>query len=145
MNPYFTSFHEYLQRLGLSEDIIREIMQCYLIKTYKKEECFASVDERSDKIGFVVNGLFYMYTIKQDGTIFTKDFIKKEQFILAAYGPENGSTVNIKAIKESVILEAKYSDILKLLDKYHEIEVLSKKRTEKSLKQSAKGWHNMPH
>lgn len=130
MRSDYVSLYEYLKRLNLSDTIINKIVSCFSVKKYKKNEYFASIGDVSDRIGFVVNGLFFMSTIQQDGTIFTKEFYKSNQFLLAAFDSQKESTVNILSIKDSIILEAKYSDIQSLYNEYRDIEIISKKRIE---------------
>lgn len=133
MNPYYASFYKHLKLLGLADNIVDEIMRCFTVKEYKKQEYFSSINELSNKIGFVISGLFYIYTIQQDGTVFTKGFIKNGQFLLAVFDPEKVSTVNIQSLKDSFIIESKYTDIQRLFCIYHDIEVLSKRRIEYEL------------
>lgn len=133
MKPNTVILKEYLLGLNLSNDAIQDIIPCFSVREYKKAEHFASDNKCCDKVGFVIKGLFYMYSIRQDGSYFTKEFLADRQFLLAAFCPGEDCRVNIQALKTSVILEAKYSDILLLYDKYHDMDMLGKKRLEKEL------------
>lgn len=130
MRSYDVSLYEYLKKLNLKEGMINKIVLCFSVRRYKKNEHFISSNEVSNKIGFVVNGLFLMSIIQQDGTEFIKEFYKSNQFLLASYDTQKESQVNIVAIKDSIILEAKYSDIQILYNEYHDMEAISKKRME---------------
>lgn len=133
MRSYYVSLKEYLKRLNLNDVIINEIIQYFLVKKYIKNEYFVFINEVSDKIGFVVNGLFFMSTIQQDGSVFTKEFMKSEEFLLATFDSGKESSVNIQCIKDAIILEAKYSEVKLLLSKYIDLETISKKRMENQI------------
>jgi signal-transduction protein with cAMP-binding, CBS, and nucleotidyltransferase domain len=130
MNSNYLKFVEYLNCLNLDSQVVDEIIKCFTVKKYQKYKYFASSWELSDKIGFVVDGLFYMYTVQSDGTLFVKEFMKENQFLLSSLNPTRESNVYIKSIQNSVILEAKYSEIQNLFHKYHNLEMLSKNKVE---------------
>lgn len=138
MNSYYTVLKEYLMGLGFSNTAVNEIIKCYHVKKYKKNEYFATCGEDSDKIGFVISGIFYMNIIKLDGTVFAKQFMKKNDFLLAAFDPTIPSEVNIQSLKTSVVLEAEYSRIRALFHKYQEIERSAGKRMEAEVERISK-------
>jgi hypothetical protein len=133
MCEYYSGLIEYLKKINLTGDLINEIVGCFTVAKYNKGDYFTSINGSTDKIGFVVNGLFFMSTINPNGTLFTKEFIKNNQFLLAGYDPLKESTVNIQPIKDSIIIEAKYTDIQLLFNKYHNLEISSKKRIENEI------------
>lgn len=125
----------YFKKLSLNEETITEIMKCFKVKQYQCKEHFSRMGECSDKLGFVIQGLFYMHLQKADGSLYTKEFIREQEFLLASFDPNKESTVNIQALQDSIIMEAKYSDIQKLYNKYHDFERLSKIGMEKKIDQ----------
>jgi len=132
-SQYYEVLQKYLGNLPLDEVIIAEVLECFAEKYYRKNEYFSFVGQTDDKLGFVVNGLFYMFIESEEGTVFTKDFLRKEQFLLALFDPQQESLANIQAIKDSIVLEAKYSDIQTLFHKYHQFEALAKQGMERRL------------
>ena len=130
MRSEYLSLYKYLKRRNLSDETLHKLADCFFVKKYKKNEYFTKVGDVSDKVGFVVDGLFYMYSVEQDGTIFAKEFYQSNHLLLATFDPYKESTVYIQALKTSVILEAKYSEIQMLYTKNQEIELISKKRIE---------------
>lgn len=138
MNSYYAALEEYLKRLGFGSAMINDIKNCYHVRSYQKEEYFATCGETSNKIGFVISGIFYMNIIKQDGTIFAKQFMKKNDFLLAAFDPVSPSEVNIQSIKASVILEAEYSKMQALFQKYREMERSAGRRMEAEVERISK-------
>lgn len=126
-------FETYLKSLPLQEETICAVASCFKVKQYKKKDFFARMGDTSDKLGFVVEGLFYMYVLKDDGSLFTKDFIKSGEFLLATFEPLKACSVTIQALCNSVIVEARYSDIRQLAVKHRDFEALSKKGMERRI------------
>ena len=124
---------KYLENLQLQQNVIDEVLACFVTRHYAKKDYFSFTGETNDKLGFVINGLFCMYIETEEGTIFTKDFIDNQRFLLATFDPVTENLATIQALKDAVILEAKYSDIQRLFDKYPEFELLARKRTEKEV------------
>ena len=133
VSQYHAVLCQYLQNLSLSQVIVDEVLQYFVVKHYRKGEYFSFVSQPANKLGFVVSGLFYMFIESEEGTVFTKDFLRDEQFLLALFDPQQESLANIQAIKASIILEAKYSDIQALFNKYHQFETLAKQGMERRL------------
>ncbi|PKO14598.1 MAG: hypothetical protein CVU39_14065 [Chloroflexi bacterium HGW-Chloroflexi-10] len=133
MDTHFYVFRQYLNKLQLEEAIINEVLAAFVVKQYQKGECFSFVGNVEDKLGFVINGLFFMYIDDKNGKTFTKDFLTNKRFLLATFDPDQGSLATIRAIKNSVILEARYSDIQRLFVRYSAFESLSRKRMEKEV------------
>jgi len=124
---------KYLQKLQLTDDIITEMLLYFRMVDYSKEAYFSRAGELNDKIGFVTSGVFFMHVIREDGTIYVKNFIGKNEFVLATYDPQNESLVNIQAIKDSVVLEAKYSHIRNLLQRYPHVNLLAQRGMEQRI------------
>jgi CRP-like cAMP-binding protein len=100
-------------------------------KAYKKGTYFAKQGELDDKIGFITDGIFAMKILKEDGTDYIKSFIKQNEFLLATFNENEANPVSILTIADSVILEAKYSDVKILFGKYPALEHLYRKEIEK--------------
>lgn len=133
MYLYYEPLNNRLKKLGFSGQINDEILQCYKVKQYPKNEYFARAGEISDKIGYIVNGLFFMSILQENGHYFVKEFITSSQFLLATLDPHKKCCVDIQSIKNSTIIEAKYSDIQYLFAKYPQLALFSKKRTEEEI------------
>lgn len=127
---YFEAFRAHLGEIGLDRAVIEEVIACYCVKRYPKDACFSIAGEVSDSVGFVMEGLFYMSVTDGEGTLFVKEFMRRHDFLLAVYQPEQESTVDIRAICDSVVLEARYSDIRELSRKHAALEDLSRRRME---------------
>lgn len=110
--------------------IFRRVFQC---KRYKKGAYFARQGEIQDKIGFIFNGIFIMQVVRECGSECIKSFIKQNEFILATFNENEETPVSIKAIADSVILEAKYSDVKALFKEYPLLESTYRSEVEKTL------------
>ncbi len=82
-----------------------------------------------DKLGFVVNGIFGMLIEKPGETVFVKDFLKPADFLLASFEPEKENLVHIRALCESLVLEAHHSDIQALYTRHDDFRTLSERGT----------------
>lgn len=123
----------YLKEKGLTGPALEELSVLFNLKEYSKGGLFAQAGSVSGKVGFVISGLFYMYVIRENGTVFTKNFISEKGFLLAVFEPDAGSTVFIEALKNSVVLEGDYSRVLNCYDGYPEAAALARKGMEKQL------------
>lgn len=130
MNSDYSKLEEYLNKLNIEHSVINKIIKLYKIKKYKRDEFFAQDGQLADKVGFVVDGLFYMYNIKSDGSLFVKKFITNGQFLLATLNPIKKSNVYIQPVRSSRILEANYSEVLSVVKAYPQLEMLNQERTE---------------
>lgn len=133
MEPCYEKFYSHLDSLNLSPREADDIVQLYSPRRYAADEAFAQMDEPCDKIAFINDGLFYMYTLEHDGTLFVKEFMGEGKFLLAVLDTEKPSAVSIRAVAPSVVLEARYSDVHRLFARYPRLEQLSRKKTEHEL------------
>jgi CRP-like cAMP-binding protein len=123
----------YLQHLHFNKDIIKETLACFSEKHYQRHDFFSLAGHSDGRLGFIIQGLFYMFIETEEGNIFTKDFLGEGQFLLAMFDPQQESLANIRAIKDSTILEANYANIQKLFAKYPEFEHAAKLGAEKRI------------
>jgi CRP-like cAMP-binding protein len=121
----------YLLTLQLEEPVVDEITGCFKSRYYPKNDYFSFVGQANDKLGFVIDGLFCMHTEKPGGVIFTKGFLRNQEFLLATFDPQEESLVHIQAVKDSLILEAKYSDIQRLFARHADFRQRSERGMQK--------------
>jgi CRP-like cAMP-binding protein len=105
MDAYYSVLQKYLENLQLQQNIIDEVLACFGVRHYAKKDYFSFTEE-------------------------TNDFIDNQRFLLATFDPITENLATIQALKDAVILEARYSDIQRLFDKYPDFELLARKRTE---------------
>jgi signal-transduction protein with cAMP-binding, CBS, and nucleotidyltransferase domain len=72
-----------------------------------------------------------MEILKEDGTEYVKSFIRKNEFLLATFHEKEANPVSILTIVDSVVLEAKYSDVKILFGKYPVLEHFYRREIEK--------------
>ena len=132
-NLAFEQLREYLANLQFSEEIIVDTLQCFKGKHYAKDAFFSHAGYEDGKLGFAIDGLFHMFIENEDGKLFTKDFLYNGQFLLAMFDPQQESLANIRAIKDSFILEANYADIQRLSAKYPQFEHTARLGAEKRI------------
>jgi CRP-like cAMP-binding protein len=131
MNSAYLSLKRYLEALPLSDSAVKDILACFTVKTYNRGQYFAMAGDRQDKLGFVVNGVFGMLVEKPGEAVFVKNFLRPDDFLLATFDPQSENLVHIQALRESLVLEPRYSDIRMLFGKYEDFRVLSERGTQK--------------
>jgi CRP-like cAMP-binding protein len=107
-----------LAALGLEAAVVRDIEFCFHAQPIRKKEVFLRAGEVDGRLGFVADGLFVMETVHEDGRLFIKDFLPKGAFMLGAFNPEQSNLVTFRALKNSMILEARYQEVHALFDKH---------------------------
>jgi CRP-like cAMP-binding protein len=135
MNSAFLALQQYLSALPLSEPVIRDVLGCFTIKTLMRNDYFARAGEVHDRLGFVAEGLFVMSVEKPGQPEFVKNFLTNSEFLLATFDPQSENLVNIQALQDSRILEARYSDIQALNSRHPDFRMLSERGMQKRYQQ----------
>ncbi len=125
MNSAYNFLKQYLADLPLGEDAINEILPCFRVRTYSRNCFFSRAGEVQNRLGFVVNGVFAMLVEKPGEAVFVKNFLQPGEFLLAAFDPREENVVTIQALRESLVLEARYSDIHALFARFPDFRELS--------------------
>lgn len=131
MNSYTFLLQDYLKKIGIGNNIIIDICNLFNVKMYSKSENYANEENTSDKVAFVINGIFFIYTIDENGNILVKNFLIENEFLLASFEPSLLASVSIKSLTKSIVLEAKYSEVLTLYDQYPDLKEVARKGMEK--------------
>lgn len=86
------------------------------VKKIKKREYFLSQGDRCSHIAFVVDGLFRITYLTEDGKEFTKSFLPQNDFLISysALLEERESYFSIEALEDSTIIVMDYYEWLKL-------------------------------
>ncbi|NLF50766.1 MAG: Crp/Fnr family transcriptional regulator [Leptolinea sp.] len=131
MNSAYLFLKRYLEDLPLNENAVNDVLSCFKIKTYRRNHYYALTGDVQDRLGFVVEGLFVMMVEKPGETAFVKNFLQPGDFLLAAFDPAMQNVVNIRALRESLVLETRHSDIRLLYDRYPDFRKLSERGMQK--------------
>jgi CRP-like cAMP-binding protein len=127
MNSAFLALQHYLSALPLNESTVSDVLGCFALKVIERDGFFAHAGDVQDSLGFVADGLFVMTVEKPGQPDYVKNFLASGEFLLAAFDPDAGNLVNIRALRESRVLEARYSDIQALYTKHEDFRVLSER------------------
>ena len=127
MNDGFMNLvlRQYLKRIGVPSDQIDPLLNLFQNVRYKKDEYFAFKGQVSDKLGFVIQGLFVMTTDHEQGHEFVKDFLPEQSFLLGTFEPHQKNEVYLRATENSVILEASYEAVRKIIKGNNDLSVLA--------------------
>ena len=116
---------QYLKRIGVSSDQLDLLLDLFQNVRYKKNEYFAFKGHVSDKLGFIVQGLFVMTTDHEQGHEFVKDFLPEQSFLLGAFELHQKNEVYLRAVENSVVLEASYEAVRKIIKGNDRLSVLA--------------------
>lgn len=130
MNPR-DRLDAYLRSLGLEATVVSEILTCFRPRTLRRKQTFARMGEQDDRLGFVGSGLFSMEVVHPDGRLFIKDFLGEGAFLLASFDPGEENRVTLTALRDSWILEARYSEVRGLQDRHSAFGTLARKGMER--------------
>lgn len=131
MNSAHLALKKYLEALPLTPEVVTDVLACFKIKYYARNDYFSFAGRCDDRLGFVVDGLFVMLVEKPEGPLFAKDFLSNGVFLLSTFEPGAEALVHIQAIKDSIVLEARYSDIQTLYSRYDDFRQLSERGMQK--------------
>ena len=131
MNSAFLFFQQYLSGLPLEGETVRDVLARFTLRVITRDAYFARAGDVNDRLGFVVDGLFVMTVDKPGQPEYVKNFLSSGEFLLAAFDPASENLVNIRALRDSRVLEARYSDIRALYAKHEDFRVLSERGTQR--------------
>ncbi len=112
------SFRERLRKLVSESDPIDSLLPLFSPKVYARGESFARAGWPCGTVATVATGLFYVEEPSEEGAIIVKDFIGPDRILIASYGKGGDSGISITALRESLVLEARWSDVLELYARY---------------------------
>ena len=106
----------YFTQTGFNEKDLEIIMQAFTLKSFRKNEFLVKAGKTSSHIGFVENGMFQYYVIK-DGEERTSWVSIENTFFasLLSFLAELPSLENVRAITDSQILLISKPNLLKLI------------------------------
>ncbi len=117
---------QYLNMVSpISKNSWDQIKEMFVERTYSKGEFFAKTGRVETKLGILLDGVFRAYISKDDGSQYTKTFFTPIHFktpisfvgALSSITTSTINQVNIEALIEVKLLEAKYEDWLDLINK----------------------------
>jgi len=135
MNSAYLAFQRYLSNLPLSEAAIADVLDRFTLRVIHRDDPFARSGDVHDRLGFVVDGLFVMTVERPGQPEYVKNFLSDGEFLLATFDPARENLVNIRALRDSRILEARYSDIQALYAKHEDFRVLSERGMQRRYQQ----------
>ncbi len=121
---------------GISEtEAARMLRSIFRHRLYKKGDFFAEQGEVNDKVGFNTDGIFVMQVIREDGSEYIKSFIRRSEFLLASFDPSGPNPVSIRALCDSDVLEARFSDLKACFGQYPQLASLYAREAEKTIEE----------
>jgi len=112
---------EYFIRVSLKnpyEHDIRSILEIFQLKQFQKDDYFKHHDKLCKHLGFIVEGSFMHYAIKDNGDEVTGRISNKNDFVtdIISVKTKAKTPISIKAIEPTSVLVASIEDIDNLLE-----------------------------
>lgn len=120
------------EKLKINVEIKAELLSQFKLTSYEKGKVFAEYGEYSKRVAFIHSGVMRAFYSKQNGEEYNKTFFVKGSFVGAYSSLVTGSMnlIDIDCLTDCELLVAEYSEILKLYEKYPELETLGRKIAE---------------
>ncbi|MBN1499878.1 MAG: Crp/Fnr family transcriptional regulator [Spirochaetes bacterium] len=125
---------KHLTALKLDEQVISDLLRLFREKKYRKDQYYSVAGRSFPRLGFIAEGLLYLYKVDDDGKYTVVDFKWENHFFLESFDPEGQSAVNVKTLANTIVLEADYQQIELLYKKYPDLSALARKDSKKRLK-----------
>ncbi len=116
----FIKFRKAILELSdVPEILIEQLFSICQLKNVKKGESFIQAGELSKDMGFILEGLFRLYYIDEEGNDYTKAFSRTGQFLISysAIVQERPSFFYIEALQDSQILLFEYQRFSNMIQK----------------------------
>ena len=112
---------EYFIRVSLknpNDEEIKSILEAFQLKQFQKDDYFKRHDKLCKHLGFIVEGSFRHYAIKNNGDEITGRISKKNDFVtdIISVKTKARTPISIKATEPTSILVASIEDMDKLLE-----------------------------
>jgi CRP-like cAMP-binding protein len=129
MNPQ-ERLRAHLELLDLDTAVVSAFLARFRARHVRRKGVFVRAGELDARLGFVASGLFAMETVHEDGHLFIKDFLPEGTFLLGTFSPTCENLVTFRALRDSVVLEARYADIQTLQRTYPALDRLARQGME---------------
>ena len=106
MGVFVEKFRRYLQKnSSLPDEIIEAFISAGKPRKYEKGEFFSKQGEFSDKSAFVCTGIFNVFCVQEEGTLFVVAFLKEDGFVQSRFDFSAPCNVTIQALCETFVIE----------------------------------------
>jgi CRP-like cAMP-binding protein len=108
--------------------------------SYQRHEYFVKAGEAQTQVGYVLNGLFRLFYIDQNGKEYTKNFFVPGHFVAPYNSILKGEPSNlyIQALTDSEVLSFDYNKAIELIDLHPCWQTVFRKITESAYLQKEK-------
>ncbi len=116
----FSFFKKHLSALAdVPEEFPGSFFDICRMRTIKKGEFFINAGDIPEYAGFNLNGVFRLYYIDDKGNDWTKGFSTRGKFVISysAMVQNRPSFFSIEAVTDTDILEFKFQDWVKIIEK----------------------------
>lgn len=126
-------FVQYINSINpISEETLSELQECFKPMRLQKNEFFVRDGEHAKRIGFLQEGIVRAFFTSREGKEYSKQFFVGPS-IIGAYSSlltRQPNKIAQQALTTCDILVADFTELVKLYDKFHDLERLGRKIAE---------------
>ena len=119
----------------LGNECWSEIEHLIYIKELDKNEYYSKEGQLTKDLGFICNGILRIFYLNDKGEEWNKLFLQENDFVASSISPEKKSITNIQALSKVLILCIPYAELMKIANKYKQINTFIQKLTFEYLEQ----------
>ncbi len=119
----------------LGKDCWNEIEPLIYVKELDKNEYYSKEGQLTKDLGFICSGILRIFYLNEKGEEWNKHFLQENDFIASSISPKKKSITSIQALSDVLILSIPYKELMRLADKYLQINTFIQKLTFEYLEQ----------
>jgi len=119
----------------LGNECWTEIESLIYLKELDKNEYYSKEGQITKDLGFICKGVLRIFYLNEKGEEWNKHFLLEKDFVASSISPEKKSITSIQALSKVLMLCIPYSGLMKIADKYKQINVFIQKLTFNYLEQ----------
>ena len=119
----------------LGNECWSEIEPLIYLKEFGKNEYYSKEGQFTRDLGFIVSGILRIFYLNDKGEEWNKHFLQENNFIASSISPDKKSITYIQALSNTLILSISYEKLIKIANKYQQINTFIQKLTFEYLEQ----------
>jgi CRP/FNR family transcriptional regulator, anaerobic regulatory protein len=117
-------FKSIIPNIEVSDNALTEFSQLFTLRTYDEQEHFVSIEDNTDKVGFLCTGIMRSYIVDYDGNEAILRFILPKQFVSGSFASNVPSPVSIQCIEKSSIYITTWGQLFMFIKKHADFMIM---------------------
>jgi CRP-like cAMP-binding protein len=131
-DTYVGKFRKHLQQnSSLPDETTNVFVSAGKPRKYKKGEFFSKQGEFFSKSAYICTGIFNVFSVQEDGTLFVVAFLKEDGFVQSRFNFSSPCNVTIQALCETIVIEFQTDELHDMYLQYPQIGAFIRRIVEK--------------